>query len=277
MEREKRKGHVPPQFPEQILHTKQKSKSGFPGVRFLSDRHILLAEKYARPTIHSPAQFGTSDYPQPLAVARLLISSLHLSFGTLLASFIHTAQYLLNMSMAVGSKLHFEPGSWLEATYDVYIGCIVGVGHFVSIVGKWWYTAVAIPALNLVGFELSGDKEVQSKDGLKTLKVVGVGYGRTGTVSLSFWGSFIFPLRDTWAIYGTFFGSSRVIRLNNLTVFERRRSVRLWKLIGDTNDQLSLTPSMLWLSSLLLPLVSVLRETCLGGARVAYFAHAALV
>ena len=89
--------------------------------------------------------------------------------------------------MAIGSKLHFEPGSWLEAMYDVYIGCAVGVGHFISIVGKWWYTAVVIPVLNLVGFKLSGDKQVESKDGKKTLKVVGVGYGRTGTVSLCFW------------------------------------------------------------------------------------------
>jgi hypothetical protein len=100
------------------------------------------------------------------------------------------------MSMAVGSKLHFAPGSWLEALYDVYIGAVVGVGHFVYITTKWWYSDVVIPALKLLGVHLSKEKKVQSKDGVKTLKVVGVGYGRTGTVSgelSSFWGSLVRP------------------------------------------------------------------------------------
>jgi hypothetical protein len=39
-----------------------------------------------------------------------------------------------------------------------------------------------MPLLNSVGFNLAKDKVVTSADGEKTLKVVAVGYGRTGTV-----------------------------------------------------------------------------------------------
>jgi hypothetical protein len=39
-----------------------------------------------------------------------------------------------------------------------------------------------MPLLNSVGFNLAKDKLVASADGEKTLKVVAVGYGRTGTV-----------------------------------------------------------------------------------------------
>jgi hypothetical protein len=39
-----------------------------------------------------------------------------------------------------------------------------------------------MPLLNSVGFNLVKDKLITSADGEKTLKVVAVGYGRTGTV-----------------------------------------------------------------------------------------------
>jgi hypothetical protein len=42
-----------------------------------------------------------------------------------------------------------------------------------------------MPLLNSVGFNLVKDKLITSADGEKTLKVVAVGYGRTGTVSHS--------------------------------------------------------------------------------------------
>jgi hypothetical protein len=86
------------------------------------------------------------------------------------------------MSMAAGSKIHFEAGSWLEAVYDVYIGTVVGAAHSCYIVGKWWYVHVLVPLATAFGVQLAADKEVVSKDGEKTLKVVAVGYGRTGTV-----------------------------------------------------------------------------------------------
>jgi hypothetical protein len=89
------------------------------------------------------------------------------------------------MSMAAGSKIHFEAGSWLEAVYDVYIGTVVGAAHSCYIVGKWWYVHVLVPLATAFGVQLAADKEVVSKDGEKTLKVVAVGYGRTGTYSLT--------------------------------------------------------------------------------------------
>ena len=87
--------------------------------------------------------------------------------------------------MAAGSKLHFEPGSWLEALHDFYIGTIVGATHSAYLVARNCYNHVVVPVANTFGANLKRKyKEVNSKDGEKTLKVVAVGYGRTGTVSL---------------------------------------------------------------------------------------------
>lgn len=87
------------------------------------------------------------------------------------------------MSHALGSKLHFEPGSLLEAGFELCIGALVGAAHSVNIVANWWYTNLLVPSLALFGINLKTEKHVQSRDGEKTLKVVAVGYGRTGTVS----------------------------------------------------------------------------------------------
>lgn len=78
------------------------------------------------------------------------------------------------MSMAVGSKLQLEPGSWEEVLYEVYIGVVVGVGHNVNML----YVNFVRPYLRMLG--MATEEVVGS--GEKTLKVVGVGYGRTGTV-----------------------------------------------------------------------------------------------
>ena len=85
------------------------------------------------------------------------------------------------MSMKAGSKLHFEPGSWLESLHDVYIGTLVGASHSGHVVTKWFDDNLVSPLLR--AFSLKQDEEVISKDGKKTLKVIVVGYGRTGTVS----------------------------------------------------------------------------------------------
>jgi hypothetical protein len=89
------------------------------------------------------------------------------------------------MSMAVGSKLQLEPGSWLEALFDVYIGIVVGTSHSVKIISRWWYLKTLLPILRAFGITIDVDGTAKSKDGEKTLKVVAVGYGRTGTVSPS--------------------------------------------------------------------------------------------
>jgi len=87
------------------------------------------------------------------------------------------------MSMKTGSKLHFEPGSLLESLHDVYMGTIVGAAHSGHVVKKWFDDNLASPLLR--AFSLKSDEEVHSKDGIKTLKVIAVGYGRTGTYSLA--------------------------------------------------------------------------------------------
>ena len=85
---------------------------------------------------------------------------------------------------ASSAKLHYEPGSWQEMLNDVYTGTVVGAAHSIYLVAKWWYVNLFRPILHLFGFYLPEDKVVKSQDGEKTLKVVAVGYGRTGTVSL---------------------------------------------------------------------------------------------
>jgi hypothetical protein len=90
--------------------------------------------------------------------------------------------HFIMASMASGSKLQLEPGSWLETAYDVYIGSVVGASHSFKICAKWWFGRAIAPVLSAAGFQVRADKVVQSADGEKTLKVVAVGYGRTGTV-----------------------------------------------------------------------------------------------
>jgi len=82
------------------------------------------------------------------------------------------------MSMSVGSKLQLEPGSWAEFAYDVLIGISVGSTHSLKLIMRWLYNRLILPVLQAFGF-----KEEQENELEKTLKVVAVGYGRTGTVS----------------------------------------------------------------------------------------------
>ena len=84
--------------------------------------------------------------------------------------------------MSMGSKVQFEPGSWLEVLYEVYIGIVMGVGHSVKMGSKYLYQTFIVSTLKLIGMDLQASDTVQSKDGEKALKVVAVGYGRTGTV-----------------------------------------------------------------------------------------------
>lgn len=83
------------------------------------------------------------------------------------------------MSMAFGSKLQLQSGSWMEAVYDVYIGIVVGAGHGFHVGTKFGYDLTLRPLLSLLGF--SDEYQVQEEN-TEGLKVVAVGYGRTGTV-----------------------------------------------------------------------------------------------
>ena len=84
------------------------------------------------------------------------------------------------MSMAVGSKLQLEPGSWAETAYDVCIGIAVGAAHSFYFVTRWWFPRVFHPILRVFGLKLNEQDADTNKE--KILKVVAVGYGRTGTV-----------------------------------------------------------------------------------------------
>lgn len=87
------------------------------------------------------------------------------------------------MSMAMGAKLQLEPGSLMETLYDIYIGIVVGANHSFYIVSRWWYQNLFRPFLLAFGIHLDVfETKVPAQEGKETLKVVAVGYGRTGTV-----------------------------------------------------------------------------------------------
>lgn len=83
------------------------------------------------------------------------------------------------MSMAIGSKLELAPGSWAELVYDICIGVAVGAHHSYYIISKWWLEQFIHPIFRF--FEVIEDSYNDS-NGNNKLKVVAVGYGRTGTV-----------------------------------------------------------------------------------------------
>ena len=80
-------------------------------------------------------------------------------------------QKMSSMTMKTGSELRFEAGSWQEAAHDIYIGLLVGLGHVFKIF-------VQMPYNYLLGTAIPPPLRESG-----TLKVVGVGFGRTGTVS----------------------------------------------------------------------------------------------
>jgi hypothetical protein len=82
--------------------------------------------------------------------------------------------------MELGSTLHFEPGSWQETIFDICIGVLTGAGHFLYFLQNWFLER---PVYALTGIRLFNDKPKLLKKGEGELKVVGIGFGRTGTVS----------------------------------------------------------------------------------------------
>ena len=85
--------------------------------------------------------------------------------------------------MSVGSKLQLEPGSWGELVYDVSIGFIVGAAHSLYLMARGFYLNAIRPVLESVGLLDVMSARSDANRGEKELKVVVVGYGRTGTVS----------------------------------------------------------------------------------------------
>jgi hypothetical protein len=81
------------------------------------------------------------------------------------------------------AKMNFEPGSWQESLYDIYVGMKVGGAHSMYFVKK---NALQIVDPVLSAFGVGSEKRtLLSPEEAKPLKVIGVGYGRTGTYSLT--------------------------------------------------------------------------------------------
>lgn len=82
--------------------------------------------------------------------------------------------------MSLGAKLQLKPGSWSQFVYDICIGAAVGACHSFYIIAKWWYERVFREILVAFNVDIDSFEDRGEND---TLKVVAVGYGRTGTVS----------------------------------------------------------------------------------------------
>jgi len=90
------------------------------------------------------------------------------------------------MTMSFGSKLQLQPGSWLELVYDVVIGIFTGARHSLYLSYKHCIRRILRTVLFFVDFDDDYDSAASSGGdaaGSEGLKVVAVGYGRTGTVS----------------------------------------------------------------------------------------------
>jgi len=90
------------------------------------------------------------------------------------------------MSSGIGdvSKMNFEPGSWQEAIYDVYVGACVGANHSVYHAKKYFWQYFLRPLMKGLGMRIREPSRQELKESGE-LKVIGVGYGRTGTYSLA--------------------------------------------------------------------------------------------
>lgn len=86
-------------------------------------------------------------------------------------------------TMASTAKLQLEPGSLAETAHEIYVGFCTGVLHNWYFIDKFGREKIAMPLATLFGYGHLYNP-IQGPEREKTLKVVGVGYGRTGTVSV---------------------------------------------------------------------------------------------
>jgi branched-subunit amino acid ABC-type transport system permease component len=85
-----------------------------------------------------------------------------------------------NLVHQLGNYLELEPGSVLEVIYDFFVGIVVGSSHSLYFAIRFGYNLGIAPALLYTGLLHKLEEPQTNFDGLK---VIGVGYGRTGTVS----------------------------------------------------------------------------------------------
>jgi hypothetical protein len=87
--------------------------------------------------------------------------------------------------LSLGSKWQFQPGSWAELLYELAIGMAVGCAHSSYLVARFLYRMISYVPLMLLRFRENTsrtDPPTITTESEKRLKVVAVGYGRTGTV-----------------------------------------------------------------------------------------------
>lgn len=80
------------------------------------------------------------------------------------------------------SRMNAAPDSWQEAAYEMYAGFFVALSHVVYFGNQVLVDYVKRPVLEVLGFEVGKKGRCHVTKGLQGLKVVGVGFGRTGTV-----------------------------------------------------------------------------------------------
>jgi hypothetical protein len=102
------------------------------------------------------------------------------------------------MTMKTGSELRFEVDSWQEAAHDVYIGLVVGLGHVYKIFVQMPYNYVA-------GTEAQPRLQESGE-----LKVVGVGFGRTGTVSIVLY-RYFHCIASSWFVERLFLNNNSLV------------------------------------------------------------------
>ena len=82
------------------------------------------------------------------------------------------------------SRMNFEPDSWQEGLYELYVGFHVGTAHIVYFMKHIFMANVGNPLMKELGMEVQATEvKPRVSEGDRELKVIGVGYGRTGTVS----------------------------------------------------------------------------------------------
>ena len=83
----------------------------------------------------------------------------------------------------MGSKIHLEPDSWLEALHEIMVGTFTGSTRAFYIMSTWIYVNIVRPLAKAVGINVSAGKKEKTPGG--KMKVAAVGFGRTGTVRQS--------------------------------------------------------------------------------------------
>mmetsp|Transcript_3142 Transcript_3142/g.8870 ORF Transcript_3142/g.8870 Transcript_3142/m.8870 type:complete len:390 (-) Transcript_3142:293-1462(-) len=99
------------------------------------------------------------------------------------------------MSMKSGATSNFQPGSWQELLHDVYVGTLTGACHFPYFLKTWIMEYLVLPVLRITrlsslnflpsSHDSVGDGSSEPTETNGELKVVGIGFGRTGTYSLT--------------------------------------------------------------------------------------------